>query len=677
MIFPRSLIILLCTATLTIYIQATFAAANLKSSSHDNIRSSLTINPNYYPQITNLIDLAPTSNAIDPIDACSVLANTIPNNIKYQHVLDCYNSIPFNNTNAATTLATMLTIYKDYYVFTDDALTPELPSPFVSAPFDIIKELKKIGHRKYTSDFKFHDDIRVAINSLNDGHATYNADCYHAFTFAQDLILYAPVVYNTQAVHVYFDKRQRGYKDCTVNTINGEDALNFLRAYSRDVFGMSRDYNVRLNYLLGSQTYDKTKGQHILDPGYFAQRTTVPESSSIDYQLSCHNSTRPIFLHEEWHVLPATTSIFKDTTSFVENVCLSRPNSEEAEYPQARNHSHKFGYSLNNAKRFRPENDSSLKDSSYPGAEVLLSGNATKFYHLKDKPNIGVIVCHIVLADKGERGLIIEGLKAFHKRNVTKILLDLQANSGGSLAFSTWLVQLFFPNKHPLDAAFASEMRVTEPLQSLSRKSFNTSDFGIFNAHDFINLSNGTARYENNDLFDKPVILTHNGRHNLWTEKAALDFPSLSSEHYATVADFPWTNNAENIRILTDGRCVSACGMASYFWTAQHNVTAYTIGGTSGEGMSMFSFAGASVLELDQLRSFYEAANMTSPVAQLPYSGSVTFSWLRLYGHNHTIPLEYDAELYRSKKRIDFTPENSRDRVVLWNEVAEASWSGV
>jgi hypothetical protein len=66
--------------------------------------------------------------------------------------------------------------------------------------------------------------------------------------------------------------------------------------------------------------------------------------------------------------------------------------------------------------------------------------------------------------------------------------------------------------------------------------------------------------------------------------------------------------------------------MASYFWTTVHSVAAYAIGGTHGEDLSIFSFAGASVLKMSQLQRFYKVANLTSPSTDLPYRNTITFS---------------------------------------------------
>lgn len=58
-----------------------------------------------------------------------------------------------------------------------------------------------------------------------------------------------------QAVRVFKDDGRRKYDDCTVNTINGQDALTYLKNYARDVTGHSHDPNARLNFLLANQEF--------------------------------------------------------------------------------------------------------------------------------------------------------------------------------------------------------------------------------------------------------------------------------------------------------------------------------------------------------------------------------------------------------------------------------------
>ncbi|KAG0297311.1 hypothetical protein BGZ97_004316 [Linnemannia gamsii] len=181
--------------------------------------------------------------------------------------------------------------------------------------------------------------------------------------------------------------------------------------------------------------------------------------------------------------------------------------------------------------------------AEFPGAKSFVTGIGT-FFHLKDGSDTVVLVCHTLSED---------GVNLFHQRNVTNVILDFQSKTGGLLDFSAFLVHILFPNKHSLDAAFISDMRVFKLLQELTKLTYGTSAYEFFNAHDFISFSNGSAYSENND-----VVFICNGRRNIWTEKIELVFTPLTTEQQVTIAEFPWTAKAEHIRLLSDGHCGSA-----------------------------------------------------------------------------------------------------------------------
>jgi hypothetical protein len=179
-------------------------------------------------------------------DACGRLGSKSVRNIKYKDVADCYKAIPINRNITATTISAVHDLFRDYYVFTDSALTPQVSAPFASEPVDILKELTTIGGRKYTSDYQFHTDVRHAVDTLRDGHASYDGmscrpflfpfldpsfapcfptvvicthnffhfahsfmlfiavNCYTNYGFEQNLTLYAPVMDGVQVRDKYF-----------------------------------------------------------------------------------------------------------------------------------------------------------------------------------------------------------------------------------------------------------------------------------------------------------------------------------------------------------------------------------------------------------------------------------------------------------------------------------------
>ncbi|KAG0299550.1 hypothetical protein BGZ97_003645 [Linnemannia gamsii] len=603
-------------------------------------------------------------------DACGRLGSKSVRNIKYKDVADCYKAIPINRNITATTISAVHDLFRDYYVFTDSALTPQVSAPFASEPVDILKELTTIGGRKYTSDYQFHTDVRHAVDTLRDGHASYDVNCYTNYGFEQNLTLYAPVMDGVQTLRVYKDNAKRGYEDCIVYKIDGNPALAHIRAWAT------------------KRGYDVEKEAFLDESGEFAYQSYLPDKGYIDYELHCSNKrpSGPIRLREEWNVYPQTEIAFKDVKSYVANVCMMAEDETESA-PQGRSRPHRRNLAIPIKKRDL-ENDDDVTATAvgaprrlvqeFRDAEKLVSGNATVFYHLKSQPDTGVMVVYTFDAEDEEVNIVLKGLTAFHNRNVTKILVDFQGNGGGLISLSSNLVQMLFPNKQPRDASYEADLRVNKSVQKAAAVGFMTDDGGYstYNANEYYDLqtTGPASRYNNNDLFAKPVNITRNGRATLYSEKTAMYFDPLSTKIVKALAKFPWTGRRENIRILTDGRCGSACGMASYFWTTTHGVEAYSIGGTKGEDLSMFSFSGASVITLKDVHNTYAGLNLTSPLEELAYKNEVRFSWLELYGKNRTTPLEYDAELYRPRHRLDYTRENARSREVMWKEVVAAAW---
>jgi hypothetical protein len=475
---------------------------------------------------------------------------------------------------------------------------------------------------------------------------------------------------------VHKDLGKGMYDDCTVNTINGQDALTYVKNYARDVTGHSHDPNARLNYLLATQSFDEERRIFVDNEGDFSLRVTVPEAPYVDYQLQCPHLTEPVDLREEWIVLPQTHIAFEDVDSFVTNICLQPAETT----PPAAENSVKLLYKpvpqIIKRAEPEPEPETVTPGHQYPGAEQLLAGNATVFYHLKDRPDTGVVVCHTFLVEDEERDVVIQGLKVLNDRKVTNIIVDLQSNTGGYAGFAAFLADIFFPSSRPLTADLPSDIRVSKAVQQISAQGYNSSHSGFFDAYMYVDMKNGTGtgRYQNNDLFEHPITITRNGRTNLWTEKTNIYAETVPTSYSAAVSSFSWSDKVNNIRIVTDGLCGSACAMSAYFFTRRHNVASYSIGGTHGEDLSMFSFAGASVAKLSDVQSWFKDSNVVSPMADLPYRSLVAFSWLEMYGEGRTMPLEYDAELYRPTYRLDYTPANARSREALWNEVAAASW---
>ncbi|KAG0278855.1 hypothetical protein BGZ95_002961 [Linnemannia exigua] len=583
------------------------------------------------------------------LDACGLLSSKDVTTLTFTDVANCYHAIPFVPDHAKTTLETVHTLFKDYYIFTDTALNPRASKPFKNEPYDVLKRFESIGRTKYAGDFWFHKDVRKAVDDLKDGHASYDA-------------LHAPVVNGTQQLRVFRDNHDDEYKGCIVDKINGSPAWSYMKDWSTNILGISHDPNARLNIALATQVYKPESGKFETFDGLFAARSTLPESDVIEYQLRCGGLLRPIKVVGEWTIVSTLDEgiQFDSVDSYVKNVCLApkQPAPAPSTIPPP-----------------PPAVLPGVEVQEFPGAEKVLEGNGTVFYHLKEQPHIGVLVIHSfdIFPFVDEGNVVFEGLKALHSRNVTNLIIDVQGNMGGYVELSAIVVQLLFPNKGPLDALLEADQRVTKPLQQAALKGYNANNTEFMDASLLVDLKTGLP-YSNNDIFSRPVTLTRNGRKNLYTERTALKVPIIPQSQIDTVKQFPWTNNAQNIRVITDGRCGSATGMTTYFWTSEHGVDAFVVGGTTGEDMSMFSYAGASVLTLADIQQTYKGLGATSPMKDVPYASAIRFSWLEVYARNSTVPLEYDAMRFRAKHHVDYSIENSFDREAMWKDIGALSW---
>ncbi|KAG0240749.1 hypothetical protein B0O80DRAFT_501973 [Mortierella sp. GBAus27b] len=629
---------------------------------------------------------APISTADDP---CTILGRN-KTAATYDVVSACYLNVPFNETLAKSTLQTFSTVFNDFFVFRDAALLADLPAPFTSPPVDIIKELDRIGSTNYNNDYSFHTDIARTIASLNDAHAAYLTRCYNIFRFAQPLNLYAPVVDGKQSVRVYFDHNNRTYQDCEVTKIDGEPALAHLKTFADTLGGFSKDSGARLNDILATQMYDRSTGDFTLTSGTFAERSKLPDKGYVDYEIVCPSSTTPVKVSDPWKVLTSSRIIFDDTPSFIKNLCTSNRTSTSQAYTDSASQLVNDDESMWGASggmtitpkksallEFLKANGGPQEPVISPMAElsdavVVARGNASVFYTLKSKPDVGVVVVFTHHALPPEFNTFLKAFEVFRKSNVTKILIDLQGNGGGYVTFASELVQLFFPDAPPFDTSFPSDLRVTDSIVNLSKGFFNKTVYGIYDASRYIDWTTKT-QYKSNELFEKRRLINRGGRDANYT-KLATAIPS-KLPNFAQLANYTWTNKPGQITILTDGRCGSSCALSTQFFHGHHKVKVYAIGGYQSQALSMFSFVGGTVSNLYRILDFYNWAKVPSPVKPLIYANALSFPILEVYASDSSIPLEYDAVKYPADVHIDFDTTNARRRDTLWNQVAGLAWA--
>ncbi|KAG0365232.1 hypothetical protein BC939DRAFT_531385 [Gamsiella multidivaricata] len=657
---------------------------------------------------STIASAVPVADASDP---CSTLAALNGTRISYKDVANCYRNIPYDSTISSSTLSVLDTLFRDFYIFRDAALTPRLPEPFTSPPVDIMKELGMIRMTRYQTDFDLHSAIMTAIWKLNDPHAVYSPDCYSAYSFSQSLRLYAPVAKGQQSLRVFRDERGRGLEDCSAITINGLPGLKYMQRWADKYAPYSKDSGVRMNFALASQTFDPRTQSFTLSSGVFSERYNLPEQEFVEYELQCPDNnnrstgdrgTRTVRLQEEWLIQPQIISAFRDTTSYVHAVCLRFPSVKPRRSIKSQRGERSLPPAMEHKVPFPKRSISSHNTPSevLRDAEFIISGNGTSFYRLKSLPHVGIMVVFTHETTNSEMSVIKLGLDTLHRLNVTHIILDLQGNMGGFVDFASLLTELFFPRKmrkakssahepDPLEKSFVSDTRVSSMVQRASGLLTGAKVPSFFNPYFYFDFK--TERSYTYNLFHHPVPQIRNGRSALYSPLLTLNPTNIS--RVADTHSYAWTNDPSKILILSDGRCGSACALTCHLMRAKYNVTGIAVGGHQGEALSMFSFAGGALTTLDQIHNTFESVNVASPIKQLPYRGRATVPILEVYRYGRSkgwveglpeemgrrvdrgVPLEYDAESAKADEHLDLGVDTARRRDALWDQVARTAWA--
>ncbi|KAF9301781.1 hypothetical protein BGZ74_006274 [Mortierella antarctica] len=611
---------------------------------------------------------APTSEDYYP-DHCSLLAKAQSGQITYQRVANCYRSVDFNPKLAKETIDTLTTFYNDAFVFRDMAMTPNLESPFSTAPVDAIAGLKKIGQKWYKNDFDFHHDLALLAMSFNDAHTTYAPQCYSSHIFMQPLQLYAPVINGTQSIRVYHDATKSGFENCEVQRINGKSPREAIQSWADKNTGFSKDAGVRFNHALASHRY-WTEAKVWLDfPGLFSFQFRLPETPYIDYVLKCDGRYAEKF-RGQWEVLSIVPDgSFTDRASFVSNLCMHSdpdvPSAPSAADPNALNTLLGMLYEREHGKQ-----DPSLKD--LPDAKLWASNN-TAVYQLKSMPHVGVLVVpSMEMVSQTEIPAIQGYLSLLAKKGVTNIIIDMSGNFGGEEVFCALLPGVFFDIHGDKSIhAHKTRFRVTPVIQRLADADLLKAENSTYwDPTNLANIENFTP-FKTNPFTTGVVDLTFNGRSAAFSQEVYIDYDQSIIDASIT---YPWSNDPSKIIIMTDGQCGSACGMASDYFVHRHGVKAVAVGGHHNAPLSMFSFPGASVLDTDAYVESFELMGVEPPIQRLPYENSIAVGVNFVYSGNDTVPLEYNPARFPAAYRLDYTHATAHNHDQLWVAVAKTAW---
>lgn len=190
-------------------------------------------------------------------------------------VFQCLQSVPFNDAVA--------TRFINYYnmtlqFHTTTAFLKDPPAGYQQPPVDVQQVLGQIQANVtagvYKNQYSFEADLHVLVQRMHDSHVTLNAGILDTFSFLSPYSLVSVSADGKQAPEIYLsdDLQQsqwEGYTPSPIATINGKDVVEYLTEFAELHAGGLLEPNADWNSLMDSP------------PGWISGDLSVVQSTTL------------------------------------------------------------------------------------------------------------------------------------------------------------------------------------------------------------------------------------------------------------------------------------------------------------------------------------------------------------------------------------------------------------
>ncbi|KAG0256286.1 hypothetical protein DFQ27_005795 [Actinomortierella ambigua] len=656
---------------------------------------------------------------IDPdLDACAHAANhaKINNNIvPFKYAKGCYEQFAFSPQIRDDTIDSISATLESFYVFQDIAKAPPLMENSELEPVDLSYELEQLKHKTYATDYAFHTDLSHVISRLQDPHTTYRNMCYHQFVFVQPLSTYGVYEDGQQRVKVAnvlpkLDPRlSRDLLDCEVTHIDGMPAFDVMVEYVR-AKPYSKDRGVRLNKAFSNLVHDRT-GSYFdrYTLGAFAQRSYLPHNSSVTYTIDCsiknlsnttkltqskrittdgkkEDATASVFdalplaaplqttLVLEWSALDASTRSYNSTKSFCKEFCTFDGSKTTKKFvlDNAIADDFQSGHGLDHDIRLKSRE---LYRGPYASFHLLQDGLTAVFRLATEEPHKD---------DKDHRLFytnIDEGMEKIKNAGATRLIIDLQNNSGGIICWGRYVLQTLFPRT--VDSPYIYNLRASPLAQALAISTFSHKSKDDVSPYEGL-IDPVTGEQVPDESWMVPGIQLVN-RTGQFSHRVTDRFCSRVARLKDSDIENPF--EAKDIALLTNGYCGSTCAVLALQLKERHcDISTVTIGGHHDQSMMFTSFPGGAVqanntLWIKRIRQLYSTLpdevrtpEMDARVPKfIPANGQLAFTFREVMSASQPAMV---SEYMRipSDYRMDYTTARFRLPSILWEDVRKLVW---
>ncbi|EJF59301.1 hypothetical protein DICSQDRAFT_156307 [Dichomitus squalens LYAD-421 SS1] len=544
----------------------------------------------------------------------------------------CYQSFPVNETEKANIIEV---VNKTLAFHTSVNYEKLAPPPFtLDVHEDLLRDLARIQHQKYASDYDLHIDLSRTLKRLDDGHCVYINYCYDSLFVNY---LPTPLVLLTddaghQSVHIApeaftvataeFADEVQTWQDALpgalkgqlaslsgakVLAINGQDPWIAVDANAA-IAGSFQGLGTRQNGYFAS--YNAGAGGWTYSLGQFAQQS-LPLSDSVRLTIQRVNSTKIETVSLPYRSRFGTTGTnFTDSASYRANNCVAgdstngvdyyaEPSSttpvrrEDAPSTAAVNPANKFRqapmpdtatqrrYPMNVMLDSAPQLDIALPPTLVPTDPQPGSASVVQFY-LLDDGKTGVLALGSFSGDSFENleTNLLTGLQGLKAKGATQLIVDVSNNGGGYICIAHWLHRIIAgPKSTTVPQAGLDTQTRDGPLAQLIVKaiaadpSLDPDEFLLYNpvAWTFANNTKMPAGY---DWLQPPVKKTVNGVADAFSQRLGQECQPFDVDAPAEALF-----DTRKVVIVGNGRCASSCSLFSITLAKEEGAKTVVYGG--------------------------------------------------------------------------------------------------
>ncbi|CAG8713871.1 25035_t:CDS:2, partial [Dentiscutata erythropus] len=578
------------------------------------------------------------SKKIDPKFQCKKVSKASGKNelIEYNDAKKCIESFPFDAKFAKDTIDAVSHFMSNYYVFLDLA-NEEPPKGFTYQRVNIINELKllrkKTDKKTFKSNYDFTTALQNTIFKLKDGHTRIINTCYRNFVYDQNLTLYSVVTTDKEKnkTQVFDDKLDPSNNDCEVTEIDGKPALQAIIEFANNSISYSKDLGVRFNMALAPSS------------GFFSQQFTLrnefPETPSITYNLKCPKKS--FKLKREWAIV---------YDGAFDNFCLRNTSTSSSN-----------GTKLTSRDK-TTKSTSASRNKNNKNSQFKHAKNVTKDFYLVNNGAVGVAVITEESTKESEKSIhaLADGLDQLNKLGAKKLILDMSNNLGGDVSVVIFTILLLFRSQQQPNI-FPTSININNFTIPVIEKDFKThSDhFDFYNPYSYLSFPSGEPFKNASEFIGLRKNLTSSLHLDVLTPNAEKLLNSTSS--------FRWTS--EDIIIITNGFCISACALITLFLSEFHNVKTISVGGFLDIPMSFSTFPGGLVTSENLIA---DSAGDTKFI-DLPNGNLLLLTVREAYDFDKKSNITTGVLEYLFKPadhRFYYNESNARDPSFLWVDAA-------